>query len=135
MPLYTFIHNLLNVLVQIANRMGLQTNKSQQSPSWYCCQVPWQPCFRRALPILCAVPPSAVAVHRSIILCDASFLHASRLANFPIMKMATIFSFEKSVKFYWTSSSFIPEADSSHGHYCECGPQIQQDKCILVSQD
>jgi hypothetical protein len=26
MPLYTFIHNLLNVLVQIANKMGLQTN-------------------------------------------------------------------------------------------------------------
>jgi hypothetical protein len=24
MPLYTFIHNLLNVLVQIANKMGLQ---------------------------------------------------------------------------------------------------------------
>jgi hypothetical protein len=26
MPLYTFLHNLLNVLVQIANRMGLQKN-------------------------------------------------------------------------------------------------------------
>jgi hypothetical protein len=25
MPLYTFIHSLLNVLVQIANKMGLQT--------------------------------------------------------------------------------------------------------------
>jgi hypothetical protein len=24
MPLYTFIHNLLNVLVQIANKIGLQ---------------------------------------------------------------------------------------------------------------
>jgi hypothetical protein len=24
MPLYTFLHNLLNVLVQIANKMGLQ---------------------------------------------------------------------------------------------------------------
>jgi hypothetical protein len=24
MPLYTFIHSLLNVLVQIANKMGLQ---------------------------------------------------------------------------------------------------------------
>jgi hypothetical protein len=26
MPLYTFLHNLLNVLVQIANEMGLQKN-------------------------------------------------------------------------------------------------------------
>jgi hypothetical protein len=26
MPLYTFIRNLLNVLVQIANQMGLQKN-------------------------------------------------------------------------------------------------------------
>jgi hypothetical protein len=26
MPLYTFIHNLLNVLVQIANKMGIQKN-------------------------------------------------------------------------------------------------------------
>jgi hypothetical protein len=26
MPLYTFIHNLLNVLVQIENKMGLQKN-------------------------------------------------------------------------------------------------------------
>jgi hypothetical protein len=26
MPLYTFLHNLLNVLVQIANKMGLQKN-------------------------------------------------------------------------------------------------------------
>jgi hypothetical protein len=24
MPLYTFVHNLLNVVVQIANKMGLQ---------------------------------------------------------------------------------------------------------------
>jgi hypothetical protein len=29
MPLYTFIHNLLNVLVQIANKMGLQKNVSR----------------------------------------------------------------------------------------------------------
>jgi hypothetical protein len=28
MPLYTFIHSLLNVLVQIANKMGLQKNLS-----------------------------------------------------------------------------------------------------------
>jgi hypothetical protein len=27
MPLYTFIHNLLNVLVQIANKMGFQKRK------------------------------------------------------------------------------------------------------------
>jgi hypothetical protein len=27
MPLYTFLHNLLNVLVQIANKMGLQKKK------------------------------------------------------------------------------------------------------------
>jgi hypothetical protein len=27
MPLYTFLHNLLNVLVQIANKMGLQKEK------------------------------------------------------------------------------------------------------------
>jgi hypothetical protein len=26
MPLYTFLHNLLNVLIQIANKMGLQKN-------------------------------------------------------------------------------------------------------------
>jgi hypothetical protein len=26
MPLYTFLHNLLNVLVQIANKMGLKKN-------------------------------------------------------------------------------------------------------------
>jgi hypothetical protein len=26
MPLYMFLHNLLNVLVQIANKMGLQKN-------------------------------------------------------------------------------------------------------------
>jgi hypothetical protein len=26
MPMYTFLHNLLNVLVQIANKMGLQQN-------------------------------------------------------------------------------------------------------------
>jgi hypothetical protein len=31
MPLYTFIHNLLNVLAQIANKMGLQ-KKLPQSP-------------------------------------------------------------------------------------------------------
>jgi hypothetical protein len=28
MPLYTFLHNLLNVLVQIANKMELQKNAS-----------------------------------------------------------------------------------------------------------
>jgi hypothetical protein len=27
MPMYTFLHNLLNVLVQIANKMGLQKEK------------------------------------------------------------------------------------------------------------
>jgi hypothetical protein len=30
MPLHTFIHNLLNVLVQIANKMGLQKKKEVQ---------------------------------------------------------------------------------------------------------
>jgi hypothetical protein len=30
MPLYTFSHNLLNVVVQIANKMGLQKRYSQE---------------------------------------------------------------------------------------------------------
>jgi hypothetical protein len=29
MPLYTFLHNLLNVLVQIANKMGMQKKKKK----------------------------------------------------------------------------------------------------------
>jgi hypothetical protein len=40
MPLYTFLHNLLNVLVQIANKMELQKNNQ-------CCQF------------VCHVPSSA----------------------------------------------------------------------------
>jgi hypothetical protein len=32
MPLYTFIHSLLNVLVQIANEMGLQKTVSTAGP-------------------------------------------------------------------------------------------------------
>jgi hypothetical protein len=31
MPLYTFLHNLLNVLVQIASKMGLQKNHEMLS--------------------------------------------------------------------------------------------------------
>jgi hypothetical protein len=33
MPLYTFLHNLLHVLVQIAYKMGLQ--KNQKKRWWY----------------------------------------------------------------------------------------------------
>jgi hypothetical protein len=35
MPLYTFLHNLLNVLVQIANKMGLQKNEIKLSSNKY----------------------------------------------------------------------------------------------------
>jgi hypothetical protein len=31
MPLYMFLHNLLNVLVQIANKTGLQKNLNEKS--------------------------------------------------------------------------------------------------------
>jgi shikimate kinase len=31
MPLYTFIHNLLNALVQIANKMGSQKNSTDRA--------------------------------------------------------------------------------------------------------
>jgi hypothetical protein len=34
MPLYTFLHSLLNVLVQIANKMGLQKNHKQGEGNW-----------------------------------------------------------------------------------------------------
>jgi hypothetical protein len=34
MPLYTILHNLLNVLVQIANRMGLQKERVFFSGNW-----------------------------------------------------------------------------------------------------
>jgi hypothetical protein len=34
MPLYTFVHNVLNVPVQIANKMGLQ-NKELHHPVLY----------------------------------------------------------------------------------------------------
>jgi hypothetical protein len=35
MPLYTFLHKLLNVLVQIANKAELQTKLSKTSETLY----------------------------------------------------------------------------------------------------
>jgi hypothetical protein len=36
MPLYMFIRNLLNVLVQTADRMGLQKNKAENEAKLLC---------------------------------------------------------------------------------------------------
>jgi hypothetical protein len=40
MPLYTFFHNLLNVLVQIANKMGFQKRKNIFTTQWVSIAVP-----------------------------------------------------------------------------------------------
>jgi hypothetical protein len=46
MPLYTFIHSLLNVLVQIANKMGLQ--KKWHSFTNYLAYITFKLSFLRA---------------------------------------------------------------------------------------
>jgi hypothetical protein len=101
MPLYMFVHNLLNVQVQIANVMGLQKKIFSLSQMYtmcallvLCTNVLEVSYFTYAVPIRWMLKDSDSAVSQSRVLCFWDFVHRqifqTKLDNTPFRELGLL---------------------------------------------